>query len=358
MKKKVLIGLSGGVDSSVATHILIEQGYEVSAVTMKVYDAKKYPNLTSSVRSSCFGGDEEKDLEDAEKVAKHFKIPFHIIDLSDKYEELILNYFKDEYRSGRTPNPCIKCNQQIKFGLLLDESVKAGIQFDYFATGHYAKIEYNSEKKRFLLKKANFLEKDQSYFLSLLSQEQFSKIILPLGEYTKSKVRSIAKNIGLFTSDKTESQDFYSGDYTELLDEKGKTGNIVDINGRCLGQHSGIENYTIGQRKGLGISSKEPLYVVQLNKEKNEVIVDVEKGLFSDNLIAFDLNWILFDEIKEPLKAKVRIRYRHTEGAATIYPIENKKIKVIFDEPQKAITPGQVIVIYDNDIVVGAGFIE
>lgn len=360
MKKKVLIGLSGGVDSSVAADILLNSGYDLTAVTMKIYDEKKYPNLvkTEGVKSGCFGGDEKKDLIDAENVAKHYNIPFHIIDLSDYYQENILKYFQNEYLAGRTPNPCIKCNQKVKFGLLLEEALKSGIEFDYFATGHYARIEYDDKTGRYILKKARFIEKDQSYFLSFLSQKQLSQILLPLGGYTKPEVRERARSIGLFTMDKDESQDFYEGDYKDLIECDAKRGNIVDTNGKILGTHDGIINFTIGQRRGLGVSSDAPLYVVKLDKDTNEVTVDYETGLFQDKMTVRDLNWISIEDLKEPIKAKVRIRYRHKEDDATIFPQENGSIKVNFDNPQKAITPGQVAVIYDGDVVVGAGFIE
>jgi len=358
MKKKVLVGLSGGVDSSVAARILIEQGYEVIGVTMRICDLKKYPNISSNGKSSCFSLDKDKDLEDASNAAKKLGIPFHVVDLSDKYEEIILNYFKNEYKIGRTPNPCIKCNSLIKFGLLMEESKKIGIDFDYFSTGHYAKIEFNPDTNRYLLKKGDFSQKDQSYFLSPFISGQLSKIIFPLGNYTKKEVREIALNIGLSIHEKRESQDFYSGDYTDLLDEKGQEGNIVDINGRSLGRHRGIENYTIGQRKGLGISSNYPLYVVEINKDKNEIVVDTEKGLFNDNLIAGEMNWIAFENLENEITAKARIRYRHKESEAVVIPLENKRVKVIFKEPQKSITPGQALVIYDGDVVLGGGFIE
>lgn len=356
--KKVLIGLSGGVDSSVATHILLKEGYEVSGITMKIYDSKKYTHLPASKRDSCFGSDEEKSIEDAKKVAKHYNIPFYVIDLVNEYETFILNYFREEYHSGRTPNPCIKCNRDIKFGLLLENAIKFGIEFDYFATGHYARIEFDANKNRYILKKAKFLEKDQSYFLSLLTQNHLSRVILPLGEYSKKEVRDIAKSIGIFTHNKRESQDFYSGDYTYLLNKKSKSGNIVDISGRILGKHNGIENFTIGQRKGLKVSSSEPLYVIAIDKEKNEVIVDRENALFDTILVASNMNWIGIERLVDSIKAKVRIRYRHIEDDATIYPISDDRIKVVFDRPQRAITPGQVVVIYDNDIVLGGGFIE
>ncbi|HNZ28190.1 MAG TPA: tRNA 2-thiouridine(34) synthase MnmA [Spirochaetota bacterium] len=360
MKKKVLIGLSGGVDSSVAADILVNSGCEITAVTMKIYDEKKYPNLvkTAGAKSGCFGGDDKKDLIDAENVAKRYNIPFHIIDLSSYYQENILKYFQDEYLAGRTPNPCIKCNQKVKFGLLLEESLKLGVEFDCFATGHYARVEYDDNIGRYLLKKALFVEKDQSYFLSFLSQKQLSQILLPLGGYTKPEVRALARSIGLFTMDKEESQDFYEGDYRDLIERGVKRGNIVDTDGKILGTHDGIVNFTIGQRRGLGVSSNAPLYVVKLDKDTNEVTVDYEKGLFQDNMIVRDLNWISIENLKEPIKAKVRIRYRHTESGATIYPEEDGSIKVRFDNPQKAITPGQAAVIYDGDVVVGAGFIE
>lgn len=356
--KKILVGLSGGVDSSIAAYLLLKKGYEVVGITMRIYDSKRYPDLPKSQRESCFGDDEEQSIKDAENVAKHYNIPFYVIDLIDEYERFILDYFRNEYKAGRTPNPCIKCNKEIKFGFLIEKAIQAGIAFDFLSTGHYAKIEYLEGENRYLLKKAKFLEKDQSYFLSLLNQKQLSKIILPLGDYSKKEVREIAKSIGLFNHNKIESQDFYCGNYTYLLKEKPKKGNIVDISGRILGQHNGIENFTIGQRKGLKISSKKPLYVVYIDKEKNEVVVDYENGLFNDTMIVSNINWVSIEEPKKEIRAKVRIRYRHIEDDATIYPISDSQIKVIFDKPQRAITPGQVAVIYHNDTVMGAGFIN
>lgn len=360
MKKKVLIGLSGGVDSSVAADILINSGYDLTAVNMKIYDEKRYPDLIKidGGKSSCFGGDGTRGAKDAAKVAKHYDIPFYLVDLTEYFQNNILKYFQDEYIAGRTPNPCIKCNQTVKFGIMLEEAQKLGIEFDYFATGHYARIEYDDKLGRYILKKAHFIEKDQSYFLAYLSQKQLSQILLPLGGYTKAEVRERARAIGLFTKDKPESQDFYSGDYKDLINCDSKRGNIVDTNGNILGTHDGIINFTIGQRRGLGVSSNAPLYVVKLGKDTNEVTVDYENGLFQDNMTVRDLNWISIESLKEPIKAKVRIRYRHIESDATIYPQENETIRIHFDHPQKAITPGQFAVIYNGDVVVGSGFIE
>jgi tRNA-specific 2-thiouridylase len=249
----------------------------------------------------------------------------------------------------------------MKFGLMLTKAESIGIDFDYFSTGHYARIVYDETKGKYLLKKAKYLPKDQSYFLSYLPQETLAKTKLPLGDYTKPEVREIAAKIGLFNSDKIESQDFYLGDYNDIINMNGKIsreGNIVDISGRVLGKHGGITNFTIGQRKGLGISSDRPLYVVALDSETNEVIVDYIEGLAKSYLYAKDINWSQGECYGEKFRAEVKIRYRHNPAPATVTVLDENKIKIDFDEPQNAITPGQLACMYDGDTVIGSGWIE
>lgn len=286
---KIAVGLSGGVDSSVAAALLIEQGHEVTGVTMKHAQGNLYKSMPGV--TAYFGGDEEEEIREAEAVAEKLGIPFLVIDLTKEYEEIVLDYFREEYLAGRTPNPCVRCNQQIKFTLLMDRCMEK-IPFDAFATGHYARVEEDEETGRMLLKQAAYRRKDQSYFLSQLSQDQLRKVIFPLGHLTKEEVRAAAASYGLPTADKEESQDFFAGDYRELFPEKPQPGSIVDMEGKILGRHSGIISYTIGQRRGLGISAPEPLYVIRIDAEQNEVVVGPKKALLKRSLTADQFNWI------------------------------------------------------------------
>jgi tRNA-uridine 2-sulfurtransferase len=352
---KIAVGLSGGVDSSVTAALLKDQGHDIIGVTMKIWDGTY---KSSGTKSSCFSQDESHDINDAQKICDKLEIPFYVIDVAKKYNDYIIGYFKDEYQSGRTPNPCVMCNHQIKFGAFLDKAKEEGIEFDYFATGHYAKISYNENIKRYQLKKAAYLRKDQSYFLTFLSQVQLSKVIFPLGNYTKEEVRDIAKKYGLHTHDKIESQDFYSGDYTELLDNTPNQGNFVYLNGKILGKHKGISYYTIGQRKGLGISFNKPAYVVKIDKDKNEVVIGEDKDLFKQNFIVKNVNWVSIEAPNEDLHAKTRIRYMHQEAESSIKMIGNGIYSVDYFEAQKSITPGQIAVFYNDDILLGGGIIQ
>ncbi len=352
---KVVVAMSGGVDSSVAAALLKDKGYQVTGITMKIWDGEALPN--GQRHHGCYGPGEEEDIEDARIVAQTLGIPFYIFDLSQEYRAEVLDYFCHEYQSGRTPNPCLRCNCRIKLGALLKKTQDNGIQFDYFATGHYARVEYDENKHRFLLNKARNLSKDQSYFLASLSQEQLGRLLLPIGDYTKEEVRKMASHFGLGVDTKPDSQDFVAGGYSSIL-ESTPPGPILDKEGHILGEHRGIPFYTIGQRKKLGISSREPLYVTMINAKKNAIIVGSKEETYRDEFIASGLNWIAIEELKQPTKAKVKIRYLHKEAEAILTPVSEMDVYVKFEEPQMAITPGQAAVFYQGDMVLGGGTIK
>lgn len=341
---KIAVGLSGGVDSSVVAHLLKKEGHEVIGVRMNLF-----PNMENS------------EEEDARKVAEHLGIDYYSIDMEKEYREQVVHYMKKEYLSGRTPNPCIICNRHVKFGLFLDKVLKSGLDFDMFATGHYAIIEKQSETGRYLLKKGTNTDKDQAYFLSMLSQEQLSRILFPLGRMNKAQVKIIAADVGLFTAEKRESQDLCTGDYRDYIEENHDSkGNFVDKKGQILGKHEGIENYTIGQRRGLGLSSPgEPYYVVGIDGENNNVIIGYNTDLLSSIMIVGKINWGAIDEPQFPFSCQVKIRYRDNGIDSVIEnKLDNDNYLVRFSEARRAVTPGQLAVFYDNDTVLGAAFIE
>lgn len=343
--KKVLLGMSGGVDSSVSAILLKKAGFEVYGVTMHLFE----------------GGCCSKDTAmDAKQVCRENGIEHYILDFRNEFKEKVIDDFISEYSSCRTPNPCIECNKHLKFGIMHEKAKELGI--DYIATGHYAKIEYSEKYNTYVLKKAKNLKKDQSYVLYSIPRELLDKIVFPLGDYeSKDEIRQIAKEHNLRVANKPDSEDICfipNGNYKEFLEKnsklKSKEGNIVNSRGEILGTHSGLYKYTIGQRKGLGISNKTPLYVIGFNKEKNELIVGEEQKLYTKEFMVSDLNWLLFDKLDKEIEANVKTRYSAKEYKAKIIP-EGETVRVIFDEPQKSITAGQSAVFYIDDTVVGGG---
>ncbi len=353
--KRVAVAMSGGVDSSVAAALLKEKEYQVTGVTMKIWDGEETPDLQT--RHACYGPGEAEDIRDAQKVAEKLDIDLHVIDLCEEYRKDVLEYFNLEYLSGRTPNPCLMCNRSIKFQALINKAQNAGIEFDYFATGHYCRTEYNQVTGRYLLKKGKDANKDQSYFLAFLSQSQLRNILFPIGEYTKQEVRDLARKYELGIEEKPESQDFVANGYRSILSST-QPGNIVNTSGEKLGEHRGITNYTIGQRKGLGISSKDPLYVTEIDSETNTITVGGREDIYSDELVATGLNWITIEQPEREMEIKAKIRSSHEDAKAILVPINKERVRVKFREPQMAITPGQAVVFYRDDEVIGGGTIE
>lgn len=355
---KILVGMSGGVDSSAAACILKEAGHEVIGATMSVWDNGRPFNLLSH-KDACFSPHEAEDTKEAREVCQKLDIPYHVIDCTKEYQRLVLANFKKEYLAGRTPNPCVWCNSAIKFQALPRSAKAAGIDFDKFATGHYARLSFNEELNRFQLRRAVDEKKDQTYFLYRLSQEQLAQILLPLGELTKSRVREIVRRHGLKVSDKPDSQDFYSGDINDILQQEPKPGNFVDKSGRILGQHQGIWNFTIGQRRGLGISADRPLYVIALNKDKNEVVVGYDEDGYKQSLTAGNWSWLSTVPLTQTMQANVRLRSTQEPVPAQFIPLPGGKARIVFREKQKAVAAGQSAVLYDNDgFVLGGGIIE
>jgi tRNA-specific 2-thiouridylase len=354
---KIVVAMSGGVDSSVAAALLKQAGHEVIGATMQLF--------TPPARNNSSGRPSPPSLDavtDARQVAEKLGIPHHVIDLRDVFTRTIIADFCEEYRLGRTPNPCVRCNQLIKFGVLWEKAHDLGA--DLLATGHYARIETDDSTGNRLLKKGKDPLKDQSYFLCRLTQEQLSRTLLPLGNLTKTEVRKIARELGLPTAARPESQEicFVPGDdYAVFLQSYAPAaalpGPVLDSKGNVLGQHRGIMFYTVGQRKGLGIAAPAPLYVTAIEPERNAVIVGAKEQTYSDELIADNLNWLSGAPPDYPLNVKARIRYRHAEAEAIVNPLDNTSIYVKFSAPQMAVTPGQAVVFYDGDTVTGGGTI-
>lgn len=354
----VAVGMSGGVDSSVAAALLKSQGYSVIGMSMAIYSGNDSAKIVKA--HGCYGPGEQDDIRQAKKVGEFLGIPHYTVDLREEFRKTVLEYFKNEYLRGRTPNPCTRCNPRIKFGFMLSKARKAGVLFDMFATGHYARICYDEKKKRYILKRAIDKRKDQSYFLYGLDLGLLSRLIFPLGDLKKEEVRRHAEKIHLPVSKRPESQDFMKGvDYIRIFNNQQiKPGPIVDTTGNQVGTHKGIINYTIGQRRGLGIAHHEPLYVLRIDAKNNTIIVGSKKNLFSSSLIADHINFLFPNRPEVSVRIKAKIRHNHIADQAELILLDDGRAKVVFDSPQLAITPGQSIVFYQDDVVLGGGIIR
>lgn len=357
-KKRVVIAMSGGVDSSVAAALLKEEGWDVVGISMQIWDYSTFTAEHGEQFGSCCSLD---DIHDARRVAEQIGIPFYVINFEEEFQRLVIDDFTDEYFRGRTPNPCVRCNQKLKFELLLKKARE--LDADFLATGHYAKVE-QGEDGLFRLAKGADPAKDQSYFLFTLTQEQLGHTLFPLGGMTKPQVRGLAAKYGLRVADKGESQEICfvpDDDYVRFLeDERGAgllSGNIVDRSGNILGRHQGTYRYTIGQRKGLGVSHSEPLYVTGIDAERKEVVVGEREELNGAGLTAADLNWITTPPASE-FEAACKIRYRHNPVPCIVTLVQDNCAEVRFKKPEKSVTPGQAVVFYDGEVVLGGGWIE
>lgn len=350
-KKRVLLGMSGGVDSSVAAYLLKKAGYEVIGATMKLW----LPG----------NDDENSSIVDAKKVAEKLGIEHHIVDFQDDFKNKVVSNFIDEYFDGKTPNPCVFCNKHIKFEKMFEEADR--LNCDYVATGHYARIQYNEDKKIYELKRASSGKKDQTYMMYNLNQKKLARILFPIGDYEKTEIREIAKKIGLEVHNKPDSQDICfvpDQDYEAFLKKysckKIKKGKFLDLNGNILGDHNGVISYTIGQRKGLGITFGKPTYVIDINGRDNTIILGDNEKLFKSELVACEVNFIDYDidKMVKPRTVDAKIRYSSNLSKATVEKIGEKRVKVIFEHPQRAITSGQSVVFYEGDVLIGGGIIE
>lgn len=358
-RKRVVVAMSGGVDSSVTAALLQQQGYEIIGVTMNLFSlARKYCR-SESLRSCCGW----KAVEDAHHVATILGIEHNIADLRKEFEQKVISDFSQEYARGRTPNPCIRCNQFIKFSDLMKRAGK--LEAEYLATGHHARILYDEQTGKYLLKKGKDPEKDQSYFLYPLTQKQLSRSLMPVGHLTKEEVRQKAQKFGLPVAKRPESQEIcfvlnndYSGFLRQRIPDAFRPGPIIDPENKVLGKHKGIATYTIGQRRGIGIASPHPLYVLEIQSEKNLVVVGTNQQLYRKRLLASQIHLISDQKMKRPMAVKAKIRYKHKEARALLNPLDSGMAIVEFEKPQRAITPGQSVIFYDEDVVLGGGIIE
>src|SRR5215217_3754814 len=366
---KIAVAMSGGVDSSAAAAVLKEQGHELVGFTMQLWDQRRGINVDENgdpLPSRCCSLDE---VYDARRVAEELDFPFYVLNLERDFERDVVQPFVASYLSGETPIPCVSCNSRLKFASL--DRLALSLGCEKVATGHYARVEFDPVNNRYKLLRGKNQQKDQSYFLWELTQAQLSRAMFPLGEMSKPEARDAARQHGLSgVSEKKESQEICfvpDGDYAGFIDRYLEyenaterlpgAGDIVDTSGRVIGRHEGIHRYTIGQRRGMGIANERPLYVISIDADKNRVTAGSAEELLSSEFIVARVNWIAFDNPKEPVRAEVRVRYRHTAVPATITPLDNDRARIVFDAPQRAITPGQASVFYRGDEVVGGGWI-
>lgn len=363
----IAVAMSGGVDSSTVAAMLRAEGHNVVGLTMQLWNQRRLAGregMPERVQGRCCSID---DVYDARAVAEDLGIPYYVVNHQERFERDVVRPFVQEYLSGRTPIPCSLCNNHLKFDQLLITARQIGA--DLLATGHYARCEFSPERNRWLLRRAADPAKDQTYFLFGLTQEQLSRTRFPLGEMSKPQVRELARQHGLALAEKPDSQEICfvpGGDYKRFidayLDEQGEqlpdtSGELVTTDGRVLGRHDGIHNFTVGQRKGLGVATGTPLYVININGSRGQVTVGSNDDLLSRQLIARDLNWIAIDNLREPIRVHAKIRHRHEPAPAAVAPARNGEALVTFDDPQRAITPGQAVVFYDGDLVIGGGWI-
>lgn len=356
MAKKALVAMSGGVDSSVVAYLTTKMGYEAMGITLRLYDND---DVEENQEMACCTSD---NIRDARDVCDKLNIPYYVYNFKDSFDENVIKRFINAYENGSTPNPCVDCNRYIKFEKLINRAEE--LDYDYVITGHYATVEYDKSSGRFLLKKAKDISKDQSYVLYSLTQRQLSRTVLPLGDYTKEKVRKIADELGFVNAKKQDSQDICfvpNGDYAEFIERyTGKTypcGDFVDKSGNILGKHKGIIRYTVGQRKGLGLALPKPMYVKEKLLAENKVVLCYNDELFSKELYATDINLISCEKIEKQMRVKARVRYNQAEKSATVEQLDDNTLHIVFDEPQRAISKGQAVVMYDGDYVVGGGTI-
>lgn len=363
----IAVAMSGGVDSSAVAALLRAEGRQVVGLTMQLWNQRRLagqPGMPEAVQGRCCSLD---DVYDARRVAETLGIPYYVVNHEERFERDVVRPFVQEYLSGRTPIPCSLCNNHIKFDQLLVTARQIGAES--VATGHYARVEFDAGRGRWLLRRAVDRSRDQSYFLFGLTQEQLSRTRFPLGEMRKEEVREIARRHGLALAEKPDSQEICfvpGGDYKRFLSaylsEQGESpgetaGELVTTGGEVLGEHAGIQNFTVGQRKGLGVATGSPLYVLQIRGDSRQVVLGGDQELYSRALRARDLNWISVEKLEGPMRVQAKVRHRHEPAAATVEPAGEAEVQVTFDQPQRAITPGQAVVFYDDDLVVGGGWI-